>query len=168
MKKLLLIFCIISVVLIPSFAQSKMADKKALALAQFDKVLATIESKDFVITVNPSQIFFGSGEPTYNTKFLSYENESVILQGIIWGQNVPNKLKVSDYKQVMDKNGDFKISMYVLGFYLNGKIDISLKKTEGNVARVIISSYTNKSHNRFWGRLLPRSESNYLQQPGLI
>ncbi len=166
MKKLLLILCIISVTLISTFAQSKKADKEAIALVQFEKALTAIESKDFVIT---PKSWSGESEPTYITRFLSYEKEYVTLQEIIPGQNLANKLKVSEYNQTTDKKGNVKISMNVFGFYLNGKITISLKKANGNLAYVIISPYPKKTkYYRFWGALLPRSESNYRRLPGEV
>ena len=164
MKKLLLILCIISVTLISTFAQSKKADKEAIALVQFEKALTAIESKDFVIT---PKSWIGESEPTYITRFLSYEKEYVTLQEIIPGERLANKLKVSEYNQTTDKKGNVKISMNVFGFYLNGKITISLKKANGNLAYVIISPYPKKTqYYRIWGELLPRSESNYRRLPG--
>jgi len=169
MKKLLLFLCIISPALISSSTQSNHADNEALALVQFEKALATIESEDFVIIVDPDlDIYRVYGDVFDVTKFLAYEKEHLILQGIVSGDYVPAKLKVSEYNQVTDKKGNVNISMHVFGFYLTGKIEISLRKTAGDVAHVTITSYVKDFTRRFSGRLVARSESNYLKRPGEI
>lgn len=169
MKKLLLILVIFCPAMMTSSAQSEHADNEALALAQFKKALTTIKSKDFVIIVDPAlDIYRVYGDIFDVTKFLAYEKEHLILQGIISGDYVPAKLNVSEYNQVTDKKGNAKISMHIFGHYLTGKIEISLRKTEGDVAHVIITSFVKDFSRRFSGRVVTRSESNYLKRPGEI
>jgi hypothetical protein len=55
MKKLLLLFGILSLLSTVSPAQNKKAEKEAAAKAQFDKTMAAIEAKDFVIIVDTYQ-----------------------------------------------------------------------------------------------------------------
>jgi hypothetical protein len=168
MKKLFLAFCFLGAALMPTFAQDKKAEREAAALAAFEKALATIESKDFVIIVGTYQI--GGVFETNNdvSIFLAYEKEFIILQGnLITGNNNTNKLAVSDYSQTTDKKGNIKISMQAKGNLINAKIEISLKKSAGSMADVIITP-TKGDVKRFSGEVVPRAESNYFRRPGEI
>jgi len=107
----------------------------------------------------------GGGEPNYVTDFLSYKEDTLIVQGIIPGRDMQT-LKVSEYNQVTDKKGNVKITMHVFGFFISGKIDISLKKADGNVAYIIVTRYNKQGSRRFWGRVLPRSEASFYKLPG--
>jgi len=169
MKKLLIALCIISLAVLPATAQNTKADKEALALEKFENTIATIESKDFVILVDPAISLYLGYEGTIDvTHFLAYEKEHIILQGPIAGNALTLKLNVSDFGQVTDKKGNVKFSMNVLGFYHNGKIEISLKKTTGALADVIITTNKDNFNKRFMGEVVPRAESKYYKKPGEI
>jgi len=168
MKKFFLTFCFISAALIPSIAQDKKAEREAAALAAFEKALVTVESKDFVIIVENYDVDGVFETNTDVANFLSYEKEFVYLQGmIIAGNSNTNKLTVSEYNQVTDKKGNVKISMQTKGFFITAKIEITLKKTAGSVADVIITP-TKGTVKRFSGEVVPRAESKYFKRPGEI
>ena len=115
MKKLFLLIGILSVTLTVSLAQNKKAEKEVAAKAQFEKAVAAIEAKDFVIIVDTYES--GSGTIETNTddaNFVSYEKDFVFLQGaIVAGNSYTNRVTISDYKQVADKKENIRIEMQV-------------------------------------------------------
>ena len=90
-----------------SFAQNKKADKEAASKAQFEKAVAAIEAKDFVIIIDTYESASGTIETNSDdSNFLSYEKEFVFMQRmIVADNNYTNKVTVADYKQVADKKG---------------------------------------------------------------
>jgi len=169
MKKFFVTFCFLTAALMPAVSQDKKAEREAAALAAFEKALATIETKDFVIIVDSYET--GGGMYETNTdvaNFFSYEKEFAYLQGqILTGNNNTNKLTVSDYSQATDKKGNVKVSMQAKGFFINAKIEISLKKTGGSKADVIITP-TKGEVKRFNGEVVARAQSKYFKRPGEI
>ncbi len=167
MKKLLLLIGIISLLSTVSLAQNKRAEKEAAAKAQFDKAVAAIEAKDFVIIVDT----YEGNDRTIETNtdmanFLSFEKEFVFLQGIIAGNQYTNRMAVSDYKQETDKKGNINITAQLKGFYIIAKVEIFIKKG-GNYADVVINATKGKSI-RFSGEVIPKAESKYFKRPGEI
>jgi hypothetical protein len=166
MKEILLSFCFIVTAFSYSFGQNKKAEKDSVARVQFEKAVAAIEAKDFVIIVDSYETGAGSFETnTDEANFLSYEKEFVFLQGqIIAGNSYTNKLTLSDYNQVIDKKGNIRIVLQVRGSFINAKIDIFMKKG-GNYADVILTP-TKGDAKRFSGEVIPRSESKYFKRSG--
>jgi effector-binding domain-containing protein len=167
MKRYILLIAIIAVLSGTSIAQNKKAEKEAAAKAQFDKAVAAIEAKDYVIIVDS----YEATDRTIQTNtdvasFLSFEKESIFLQGIPAGNQYTNKLNVTEYKQEPDKKGNISIVMQVKGFYITAKIEIFMKKG-GNYADVIISQPQGGT-KRFSGELIPRTESKYFKRPGVV
>src|SRR5690606_11765727 len=140
MKKVLLAVCFISAVLFTANGQDKKAEREAAALAAFEKTLATVESKDFVIIVGTYQTGGIFSDNTDNANFLAFEKDHIILQGaIIADNNNTNKLTVSEFNQTTDKKGNVRITCQAKGLLINARVEISLKKNAGNVADVIIT-----------------------------
>jgi hypothetical protein len=168
MKKIILSFCFISLALLSSNAQNKKAVRDSLARVKFEKTVAAIEAKDFVIIVDSYDAGGGTFETnTDNANFLSYEKEFVFLQGqIIAGNTYTNKLTVSEYSNVTDKKGNITIEMQVRGNFINAKIEIIQKKGFSN-ADVIIKP-TKGDNKRFSGEIIPRRESKYFKRSGEI
>ena len=168
MKKIILLVGILGFLSTVSFAQNKKAEKEAAAKAQFEKALAAIEAKDFVIIVDT----YEANDRTIQTNtddanFFSYEKEFVFLQGgILTGGNATHKLNVSDYKQEVDKKGNVKIEMQLKGSLITAKVEIFVKKG-GNYADVILSPAKGGS-KRFSGEVVPRAESKYIKRPGVV
>lgn len=166
MKKILFSLFFISLALVSAFGQNKKAEKDSLALVQFQKAVAAIEAKDFVIIVDT----YDTGGGVYETNtdyanFFSYEKDLAYLQGQIIADNSnTNKLTVYDYSQEADKKGNIKINMQVRGSIIRAQIQISLRKG-GDVAEVIITP-TKGSVKRFSGEVVPRSESKYFKRSG--
>jgi hypothetical protein len=168
MKRILLLFCFVSAALFSSFGQSKKAEKDSIARVQFEKAVAAMDAKDFVIIVDSYETAGGIFESnTDAANFLSYEKEFVFLQGqMIAGNGYTNKLTVSENNQVTDKKGNVRLVLQVRGFYINAKIEIFLKKG-GNYADVILTP-TKGDTRRFSGELQPRSESKYFKRSGEV
>jgi Domain of unknown function (DUF4251) len=168
MKRILLSICIISTALFSSFGQNSKAEKEAAALANFEKAVAVVETKDFVIIVDSYMTGDNFETNTDNSNFMSYEKDFVYLQGLmVSGNAYTNKLTVSDFAQVPDKKGNIKVSMQVRGFYINAKIEISLKKTAGSNADVIVTPVKGDI-KRFSGEVVPRAESKYFKRSGEV
>jgi len=169
MKKFFVTLCFLTAALMPAVSQDKKAEREAAALAAFEQALATIETKDFVIIAESYMV--GSGIWETNTDvavFFSYEKDFAYLQGpILTGNTNTNKLEVSDFNQVADKKGNVKVSMQAKGFFINAKIEISLKKTGGSTADVIITP-TKGDVKRYTGEVVPRAQSKYFKRPGEI
>lgn len=168
MKKFLLAICFICAALMTVSGQDKKAEREAAALAAFEKALVTIESKDFVIIVGTYQTEGIFSDNTDNANFLAFEKDHIIIQGaIIADNNNTNKLTVSDYNQTTDKKGNVRISCQAKGLLINARVEISLKKTAGNLADVIITP-TKGEVKRFTGEIVPRAQSKYFRRPGEI
>ena len=168
MKRILLSICIISTAISSSFGQNSKADKEAAALVNFEKAVAVVETKDFVIIVDSYETGGNFETNTDNANFISFEKEFVYLQGqMVSGNTFTNKLTVSDFTQVPDKKGNIKFSMQVRGFYINAKIEISLKRTAGNYADVIVTPVKGDIR-RFSGEIVPRVESKYFKRSGEV
>jgi len=165
MKRLLLSLFIITFFINAGSAQNKKAEKDSLAQVKFEKSLAAINDKDFVII--PEAYGIELVPISDNTVFLSYEKEYVFLQGqVVAGNAHTNRLTVSDYSQTTDKKGNIRSTMQVRGNLINAKIEISLRKGGGK-ADVIITP-TRGDAIRFTGEVVPRSESNYFKRTGVI
>ena len=167
MKKILILLGILGLLTTVSPAQNKKAEKEAAAKAQFDKAVAAIEAKEFVIIVDT----YDGADRTIQTNtdvanFLSFEKESVFLQGITAGNQYTNKLAVSEYKLETDKKGNVIVEMQVKGFYIVAKIEIFMKKG-GNYADVVINATKGKSI-RFSGEIVHQALSKYFKKPGEV
>ena len=151
-----------------SFAQNKKAEKEAAEKAAYEKALAAIEVKDYVIIVDTYETSGGTIETNTDVaNFLSSQGEFVYLQGgMVAGNNNTNKLSISDYKQDTDKKGNIRISMQGKGTLIMAKIEIFLKKG-GNYADVIITP-TKGDVKRFSGEIIPRVDSKYFKRPGEV
>lgn len=169
MKKFLLAICFLSAALIPSVGQDKKAEREAAAQAAFEKAFATVETKEYVIIVATYQSEGGIfNDNSDNATFLAFENDHIILQGTIVAENSnTNKLMVSDYEQVTDKKGNVRISYQAKGVLINAKVEMSLKKSAGNVADVIITP-TRGTVKRFNGEIVPKAQSKYFRRVGEI
>jgi hypothetical protein len=169
MKKYILAICFLSAALMPSFGQDKKAEREAAALAAFEKALATIETRNYVVIVGTYQtedaIFVDN---TDNANFMQFENDHILLQGaIITDNSYTNNLAVSDYDQVTDKKGNIRISYQAMGKLINAKVVMTLKKASGNMVEVIITP-TKGSVKRFTGELVPTAQSKHFRRTGEI
>lgn len=168
MKRIFFLVVIVFISLSVSFAQNKKAEKEAAAKAQYEKSMAAIEAKDFVIIVDSYEAENGIIETNTDVQnFISYETEFVFMQGaIVAGNGYTNKLTVSDFKKVVDKKGTVKIEMQCKGSFVTAKVEISMK-AGGNYADVIITPSKGNS-KRFSGEVIPRGESKYFKRPGVV
>jgi hypothetical protein len=168
MKRLVLFLGFLTVIGLVASAQNKKEEKEKAAQAAFEKAMAAIEVKDFVIIVDSYESSSGTIETNTDVAvFLALQKEFVFLQGaIVAGNSYTNKVSVSDYNQVTDKKGNIKIDMQVKGTFMAAKIDIFLKKGS-NFADVIITP-TKGNARRFSGEIIPSGESKYFKRPGEV
>jgi hypothetical protein len=174
-KRILLLIGLLIFLSMVSLAQNKRAERKAASKAKkeaeivagearFTKAVSAINAKDFVIFVD----VLGHTQKINRdpTNFLSYETDFVFLQGYAAGNQYTNKLTVSKYSQTNDKDGNVTISMQVRGFYIDERIEISLKKGD-NIDEVNIIP-GNRGCFYYSGELVTRSESDYFKRPNEI
>jgi len=168
MRKILVFVLLISCVAVTGFSQNKKAEKEAAAKLLFEKAIAAVESKDFVIVVDSYESSDGSINTNVDeANFLSYEGEFVYLQGMIVASNsYTNKTVVSDYRQVTDKKGNIRIEMKVTGSAITAKVEIFLRK-DGNYADVIVIP-TKGNTRRFSGEIIPRAQATYYKRPNVV
>ena len=168
MKRIFFLVGLVCITLSVSFAQNKKAEKEAAAKAQFEKAVAAIETKDFVIIVDSYESDNGIIETNTDVaNFISFESDFVFMQGpIVAGNGYTNKLSVSDFKQVVDKKGTVKIEMQCKGSFVTAKVEISMK-SGGNYADVIITPSKGDA-KRFSGEIIPRAESKHFKRPGVV
>lgn len=168
MRPAIITICLLALMTLTATAQNKKAEREAIATAKFEKALAALNDKDYVIIVGTYDKGGGNFETnTDNSVFISYEKEDIFIQGQIIADNAhTNKLSVSEFKQTTDKKGNVKSTMQVRGNMINAKIEITLR-TGGSTADVIITP-TKGGTKRFSGELEPRSESKYFKRPGVI
>jgi len=165
MKRVLTSLLLVVVLFISASAQNKKAERDSLAQVKFEKSLAAINDKDFVIIAET----YGSEylPISDNSVFLSYEKEYVFMQGqVVAGNEHTNRLTISDYSQTTDKKGNVKLTMQLRGNLINAKVEISLRKG-GGTADVIITP-TKGDSRKFTGTITPRSESVYFKKAGII
>ena len=168
MKKLFLIVAFFCAALTVSNAQNKKAEKEAAAKAQFEKAVAAIDARDFVIIVDT----YEAGDRNIETNtddgnFMSCEKEFVFLQGkIVAGNTYTNKCSMSDFKSSTDKKGNMRVEIQCKGSFVSAKIEIFMKKS-GNYADVIITPVSGEV-KRFSGEVIPRAESKYFKRPGVV
>jgi hypothetical protein len=168
MKKIQSLIGILCILSVATFAQNINADKKAAGNAEkksaaslrFEKAVTAINTKDFVVFIEFSynEIQLGSDF----TQFLSLE------KGFFYYQTTDckytQKLKVTDYKEITDKDGNIRIVSEVKGYFIRkGRIEIILTKGD-NLAEVSFW-IPNKGTGYFYGALLPTNESGYLKRP---
>lgn len=168
MKRFILSALVLTLAVTVSYGQKTKAEKEALAAALYEKAVAAITAKDFVIIPDQYQKADGTTENSNDDfAFISYENGVVYLQGsIVAGNNYTNRTSVSDFKQETDKKGNTKVTMKVTGSAITAKVEISVKKG-GNYADVIVTP-TSGSQKVFSGELLPRGESKYRKRPNEV
>lgn len=174
MKRILLLVGIVAIFTSITFAQSSKAEKKAAKEAEgnakFERALAAIEAKDFVIIVDyyHSNRMGVTIQNLDNSNFFSYERQNAFVQGVIFfGENYPNshKLDVSNYKHFVDKKGNVRVEMIVIGNMTRGRVEISMTKGN-NYADVI---YTMRDFKvRYSGEVVPTALSKYIKGPNQV
>jgi hypothetical protein len=178
-KRLLLLIGLLIFSSMVLLAQNKRAERKAASKAKkeakkeaeieagearFTKAVSAINAKDFVIFVD----MLGHTQKINRdpASFLSYETDFVFVQGYAAHNLYASKLTVYNYSQTTDKDGNVTIAMRVRGFYIDERIEISLKKGDNNAEVNVIPG--NGRYFYYSGELMPRSESDYFKRPYLI
>ena len=92
MKRVLTSLLLIVTLIISASAQNKKAERDSLALVKFEKALAAINDKDYVIVAET----YGSEylPISDNSVFLSYEKEFIFLQGQVVAGNRSEERRV--------------------------------------------------------------------------
>jgi hypothetical protein len=174
MRRILLFVGIVVFMTSTTFAQRSKAEIKAAKKAaeeaelnaKFNKALAAIDARDFVIVVEQYRSN-ATGTTTITvdkTNFFSYEKQFAYVQGaVFFGQSYPDshKLDVSDFSKEVDKKGNVIVKMFVRGSLTEGRVEINLHKGD-NYADVI---YKMRGFEvRYSGEVVPTAESDYFKR----
>ena len=162
MKKLVLIAAFVLCAL-PLFGQKLSKEEKAAeAQARYESALAALNAKAWVLV--PSEYTNPDGEVESNDNnsfFLSYEGENVFGYGRFITDNGENNIgEATKYEVNVDKKGNVKVIMSVLGRRWKGTYKISMRKGD-NVADVIFTPGGNGTTRRFRGPIVPLAQASY-------
>jgi hypothetical protein len=174
MKKFLLFFGIVAIMASTTFAQNSKAEIKAAKkaaqeaelIAKFNKALAAIDAKDFVIVVEQyrSNATRTTTITVDKTNFFSYEKQFAYVQGaVFFGESYPDshRLDVSDFSKEVDKRGNVTVKMFVRGNLTEARVEINLHNGD-NYADVIYKM--RGVELRYSGEVVPTAESDYFKR----
>lgn len=165
------------------YAQSQSADSRKMARKQmkaeqdaldrqaFEEARQAIEAREFVLEAD--QVVFKRGSSAYvssNTNFVALEGDKAVVQVAfdipVSGPNGLGGVTVSgsasDYKQSVDKKGNIRVSMNVMGTGISARVYINLPNGS-NQASVDVSPNFHSNRITLNGKILPLSESNVFQ-----
>ena len=158
------------------YAQSQDANSRKMARKQMKaeqdaRDRQAIEAKEFVLEAD--QVSFKSGstaQVSSNTNFVAVQGDKAVVQVAfdipVSGPNGLGGVTVSgstsDYRQSVDKKGNIRVSMNVIGTGISAQVYINLPNG-GNQASVDISPNFNSRRITLRGELLPLSEGNIFQ-----
>lgn len=161
MKKLLVLSLILAFAM-PAFSQKlSKAEKAAKAKAEYELALKCIESRSFVVV--PSQYMTADNLLNSNTddsNFFSCEGEKFYVQGTICcDNNRTNVAEATEYDLKLDKKGNIKLRIVLLGRMLKGSYSFTIRNN-GNFADVIFTPPTGRVR-KFSGNLVPLNATSY-------
>lgn len=161
MKKILLI-SLIMLFVIPAFCQKLSKEEKAaIAKAAYEKALTSIQSRSFVLVPSQYTDRDGAIQPnTDNSEFFSVEGKDIFIQGrIVCNNNYTNIAEATEYDCTVDKKGNIKLRIIVLGRQIKGTYNFNLR-ANSNVANVIYTPPTGGT-KKFSGEIVPLAEASY-------
>jgi len=158
------------------YAQSQDANSRKMARKQmkaeqdardrlaFEEARKAIEAKEFVLEAD--QVSFKSGSTAQVSSNTNFVVVQVAFDIPVSGPNGLGGVTVSgstsDYRQSVDKKGNIRVSMNVIGTGISAQVYINLPNG-GNQASVDISPNFNSRRITLRGELLPLSEGNIFQ-----
>ena len=155
----------------PQDANSRKMARKQMKAEQDARDRLAFEAKEFVLEAD--QVSFKSGSTAHvssNTNFVAVQGDKAVVQVAfdipVSGPNGLGGVTVSgstsDYRQSVDKKGNIRVSMNVIGTGISAQVYINLPNG-GNQASVDISPNFNSRRITLRGELLPLSEGNIFQ-----
>lgn len=162
MKKLVLIVAF-ALCALPLLGQKLSKEEKAAeAQARYEAALAALNAKAWVLV--PSEYTNPDGEVVSNDDnsfFLSFEGENVFACGSFITDNRENNIgEATKYEVNVDKKGNVKVIMSVLGRKWKGTYKISMRKGD-NQADVIFNPGGSGTTRRFHGPIVPLAQASY-------
>lgn len=135
--------------------------KEAAAKAAYQAAVESIELRTFVIVPTSYTESDGAvGDNADNANFLSAEGENLFAQGrMVCGNGYTNLLEATEYEVNIDKKGNIKLRIKVLGRMMTGIYNISIRNNT-NVADVIFSPQSGTTL-RFSGPIVPLKQASY-------
>lgn len=164
MKKVL-VFILTLFVTLPMFSQKLSKEEKAaLAKEQYESAIQAINDKAFVLI--PSSYIDENGIDqalTDNSIFISYEKTKMYMQGLrVCDNNYTNVAEVTEYLPKIDKKGNLKLRIVVMGRMIKGTYTISMRRN-GNIADVIFAP-ANGTTRKFQGPIVPLNGASYIKR----
>ena len=162
--KRIIILVALALCALPLFGQKLSKEEKAAqAQARYEAALAAFNDKAWVLVPLEYTTPDGLVETNSNNSyFLSYERDKVLGRGWFIVDNRENNVaEVTKYEVKVDKKGNVKVTMSVLGRMWKGTYKISMRKGD-NQAEVTYTPVGNgKSFLRFQGPIEPLASADY-------
>ena len=140
------------------------AEQDARDRLAFEEARKAVEAKEFVLEAD--QVSFKSGSTAHVSSNTNFAVVQVAFDIPVSGPNGLGGVTVSgstsDYRQSVDKKGNIRVSMNVIGTGISAQVYINLPNG-GNQASVDISPNFNSRRITLRGELLPLSEGNIFQ-----
>ncbi len=163
MKKLAFVLAF-ALCALPLFGQKLTKEEKtAQAQARYEAALEALNEKAWVLV--PSEYttpdaFTESNQN--NSYFLSYERDQVFGRGAFIVDNNENNVgEVTRYDVKVDKKGNIKVIMAVMGRMWKGTYKINIRKGDNHAEVTFTPSGNNKSYLRFEGPIVPLAGADY-------
>ena len=162
MKKIAILAAFVLCAL-PLFGQKLSKEEKAAqAQARYDAAVQALNEKAWVLV--PTEFTDPDGVVVLNDNndyFLSYERENAFGCNSYITDNRENNIgEVTKYEVNVDKKGNVKVVMSVLGRKWKGTYKISMRKGE-HMADVIFTPGGNGTTRRFRGPIVPLAGASY-------
>ncbi len=163
--KRFLILAVALMVALPTFAQKLSKEEKAAqAKALNETAIKAIEDNDWAIV--PTSYIDADGvdnQLTDNAIFISFEKTQFFAQGArVCGDGRTLVAEIKDFDKKIDKKGNLKMSFNVVGRYIQGKYQVTMKNN-GNVADVIFTP-TSGTVRKFQGPILPSKAAGFYKK----
>ncbi len=166
--KRFLIFIVMVLMAIPTFAQKLSKEEKAAQnKALYETMIKSLEEKDWAIV--PTSYIDDDGvdnQLTDNSIFISYEKTNMFMQGYrVCGNSYTNIAEANEYEVVKDKKGNPKsVIIRVRGRHIMGTYKITLPKVDnGNIVSVIFTPNSGATR-KFQGPLVPSKIAGFYKK----
>lgn len=164
MKKLAIIAAALVLCALPLFGQKQSKEERAAeAQARYEAALQALNDKAWVLVPTEYTTPDGFMETnTSNSLYLTYERDMAYGRGRFITDNAENNMgEVTKYDVNVDKKGNVKVVMTVLGRMWKGTYKISMRKGDNNAEVTFTPSGNGKSFRRFQGPIEPLAGANY-------
>lgn len=151
------------------------AEQEAIDRAYFEAAEAALEARQFVLEAN--QVIFKYGSSAYvtpTTNFVAVDGDRAVVQvafdvpasGFNGLGGITVTGNVSGYKQTVDKKGNIRVTMNVMGTGISAQVSISLPNGSPD-ATVTVNPNLHSNRISLRGVLLPLEKAHVFQGSSL-